>query len=72
MAGLTCVKPWLNLLWRQVLLTGPKVLCGNYEEVALIGRVGAPAIALMNQNFKVRLRVSPRSGHESPGPFGAQ
>jgi len=34
-----------------------KVLCGNYEEVALIGRVGAPAIALMNQNFKVRLRV---------------
>lgn len=33
------------------------VLRGDYEEVALIGRVGAPVIARINQNLKVRLRV---------------
>ena len=33
------------------------VLCGQYEEVALIGRVGAPAISRINTHFKVRLRV---------------
>ncbi|HHX73282.1 MAG TPA: hypothetical protein GX699_00060 [Firmicutes bacterium] len=33
------------------------VLCGQYEEVALIGRVGAPAISRINKHFKVRLRV---------------
>lgn len=50
------------VLDRLALDTAPvrnlkKVLCGDYEEVALIGRVGAPVIARMNSNFKVRLRV---------------
>lgn len=34
-----------------------EVLRGDYEEVALLGRVGAPIIAHINQNLKVRLRV---------------
>ncbi|MDW7650328.1 MAG: hypothetical protein SCK29_02360 [Bacillota bacterium] len=29
----------------------------NYPDVALIGRIGAPAISRINHNFKVRLRV---------------
>lgn len=33
------------------------VLRGNYPDVALIGRIGAPAIARINHHFKVRLRV---------------
>ena len=33
------------------------ILRGNYPDVALIGRIGAPAIARINQHFKVRLRV---------------
>lgn len=33
------------------------VLRGYYEDIALIGRVGAPVIARMNSNFRVRLRV---------------
>ncbi|NLM51568.1 MAG: hypothetical protein GX197_01935 [Firmicutes bacterium] len=41
----------------SIIKRAKKVLYGDYEEVALIGRVGAPAIALVNQNFKVRLRV---------------
>ncbi|MBS3983672.1 MAG: hypothetical protein KGZ41_07700 [Dethiobacter sp.] len=45
-----------------------EVLRGQYPEVALIGRVGAPAIALLNQNFKVRLRVfSEERGMKSLG-----
>jgi hypothetical protein len=34
-----------------------QVLCGDYLELALAGRVGAPAIARLNNHFKVRLRV---------------
>jgi len=34
-----------------------EVLRGDYEEVALIGRVGAPVVAHINQNLKVRLRI---------------
>jgi hypothetical protein len=34
-----------------------KVLQGEWQELALIGRVGAPAIARLNSHFKVRLRV---------------
>ncbi|MBS3948733.1 MAG: hypothetical protein KGZ57_10665 [Dethiobacter sp.] len=33
------------------------VLRGDYLELALIGRVGAPAMARLNSHFKVRLRV---------------
>lgn len=33
------------------------VLRSEYPDVALIGRIGAPAIARINHNFKVRLRV---------------
>jgi hypothetical protein len=33
------------------------VLRGEFPEVALIGRIGAPAVARINHNFKVRLRV---------------
>ena len=38
------------------------VLQGQYNDVALIGRIGAPAIERLNKNLKVRLRVFPRSG----------
>ncbi|RJX29430.1 MAG: hypothetical protein C4554_00450 [Dethiobacter sp.] len=34
-----------------------EVLRGDYEEVVLLGRVGAPVIAHLNQNLKVRLRI---------------
>lgn len=34
-----------------------QVLLGNYRDVALIGRIGAPAIARINHNLKVRLRI---------------
>lgn len=34
-----------------------QVFRGDYPDVALIGRIGAPAIARINHNFKVRLRV---------------
>jgi hypothetical protein len=34
-----------------------QVLRGDYLEVALIGRVGAPVIARLNTHFRVRLRV---------------
>ncbi|MGI5882070.1 MAG: hypothetical protein ACOX7L_03265 [Dethiobacteria bacterium] len=34
-----------------------KVLRGEYKDVALLGRVGAPAIAKINRSLKVRLRV---------------
>jgi hypothetical protein len=34
-----------------------EVLRGDYLELALIGRVGAPAIARLNSHFKVRLRI---------------
>jgi hypothetical protein len=34
-----------------------EVLCGEYQELALVGRVGAPAIARINHHFKVRLRI---------------
>jgi hypothetical protein len=34
-----------------------EVLTGDYPDVALIGRIGAPAIARINHNFKVRLRI---------------
>lgn len=45
-----------------------EVLRGQYPEVALIGRVGAPAMALLNHNFKVRLRVfSEERGMKSLG-----
>lgn len=45
-----------------------QVLQGQYPDLALIGRVGAPAIALLNQNFKVRLRVfSEERGMKSLG-----
>ncbi len=33
------------------------VLRGDYEEVLLLGRVGAPVIAHINNNLKVRLRI---------------
>lgn len=33
------------------------VLRGNYPELALMGRIGAPAIARLNNHLKVRLRV---------------
>ncbi|MCW3488641.1 hypothetical protein [Dethiobacter alkaliphilus] len=33
------------------------VLKSNYPDVAMIGRIGAPAIARINHNFKVRLRI---------------
>lgn len=33
------------------------VLAGDYEEAVLLGRVGAPVIAHINQNLKLRLRV---------------
>lgn len=33
------------------------VLAGDYEEILLMGRVGAPIIARMNLNLKARLRV---------------
>ncbi|HAA37718.1 MAG TPA: hypothetical protein DCE00_02465 [Firmicutes bacterium] len=33
------------------------VLQGQYNDVALIGRIGAPAIERLNKNLKVRLRV---------------
>jgi len=34
-----------------------EVLKGDYEDVLLLGRVGAPIIAKINKNWKVRLRV---------------
>ncbi len=34
-----------------------QVLSGYYQEVALIGRVGAPAIERLNSSLKIRLRV---------------
>jgi len=34
-----------------------EVLRGDYEEAVLLGRVGAPVIAHINQNLKVRLRI---------------
>lgn len=34
-----------------------EVLAGDYEEAILMGRVGAPVIAHINQNLKLRLRV---------------
>jgi hypothetical protein len=33
------------------------VLAGDYEEAVLLGRVGAPVIAHINQNLKLRLRI---------------
>ncbi len=33
------------------------VLAGDYEEILLMGRIGAPVIARMNLNLKARLRV---------------
>ena len=33
------------------------VLKGDYPDVALIGRIGAPVISRINHNFKVRLRI---------------
>ncbi|NMB42402.1 MAG: hypothetical protein GX996_10795 [Firmicutes bacterium] len=39
------------------LQAAKEVLRGDYEEVVLLGRVGAPIIAHINQNLKVRLRV---------------
>lgn len=33
------------------------VLTGDYEDVVLMGRVGAPVIARINSNLKVRLRI---------------
>ncbi len=33
------------------------VLRGHYQEVALVGRVGAPVMARLNANLKLRLRV---------------
>ncbi len=45
-----------------------EVLRSQYPDVALIGRVGAPVMALLNQNFKVRLRVfSEERGMKSLG-----
>ena len=34
-----------------------RILTGDYEDVALMGRVGAPIIARINSNLKVRLRI---------------
>ncbi len=34
-----------------------EVLRGEWQELALLGRVGAPAIARLNSHFRVRLRV---------------
>ncbi|MGI6319061.1 MAG: hypothetical protein GX263_00435 [Firmicutes bacterium] len=34
-----------------------EVLGGDYEEALLLGRVGAPVIAYINQNLKLRLRI---------------
>jgi len=46
----------LNLDYSR--LTGAKaVLKGHYQDVALIGRVGAPIVARLNSLLKVRLRV---------------
>lgn len=45
-----------------------EVLCGEYQDLALIGRVGAPAIARINHHFKVRLRIfSEERGMKSLG-----
>ncbi len=45
-----------------------EVLRSQYPDVALIGRVGAPVMALLNQNFKARLRVfSEERGMKSLG-----
>ena len=33
------------------------ILAGDYEEAILLGRVGAPVIAHINQNLKLRLRI---------------
>ncbi len=33
------------------------VLRGDYEEILLLGRVGAPLVALINHNLKARLRI---------------
>ncbi len=34
-----------------------EVLRGDYEEIVLLGRVGAPVIAHINENIKARLRI---------------
>ncbi|MCR3923111.1 MAG: hypothetical protein NUK65_11465 [Firmicutes bacterium] len=45
-----------------------EVLAGHYPEVAMIGRIGAPVIARINQNLKVRLRIfSEERGMKSLG-----
>ncbi|HHX78042.1 MAG TPA: hypothetical protein GX697_06825, partial [Firmicutes bacterium] len=41
----------------SALTAARQVLAGEYEEVLLLGRVGAPVIARINSTLKVRLRV---------------
>ena len=36
---------------------GPQVLNGNYREIVLIGRVGAPVMERLNSRLRIRLRV---------------
>ncbi len=52
---IACLKE-LNLDFSRIN-AAKKVLRGDYQEVFLLGRVGAPVIAYINQNLKVRLRV---------------
>lgn len=41
----------------SVLERAKTVLAGDYEEAILLGRVGAPLIAHINKNLKLRLRI---------------
>lgn len=48
-----------------------KVLAGYYEDVLLMGRVGAPIIAYLNTNIKCRLRIfSEERGMKALGRLG--
>ncbi len=41
----------------ELLDKAKEVLCGYYRDVAIVGRVGAPLIAYLNNNLKLRLRI---------------
>ncbi len=54
------------------LIAAKAVLSAEYEDVALIGRVGAPVIARLNADLKLRLRVfSEERGMKSLGRIGS-
>lgn len=63
LAATTCGGPNLRSVLGQLALDLSSVLQlkdilrGHYLELALIGRVGAPVIAAINSNFRLRLRI---------------